>query len=162
MTEEVKNAAPQGWPRHAIQLVAIRVVTLHLQANLEVDPSTRHAGFALETANSAYDEEDSTVEVRVRMRAGFDDDKRSAEGPYSLEIELLGVFNVDAKKFPLQHLDHWAKHNAPIVIYPYLREHAMSTAIRGGFEPIILPLLEVPTFKVAKPESSAADVVATK
>lgn len=149
MAESAKDATPKGWPKHAIQMVALRVVRLSLEANLDVDPDVKQEQFALETANSDYDESDSTIDVRVRLRVGYEDTP-DQKIPYKLEVELVGVFEVDKEKFPLEHVEHWARHNAPIILYPYLREHAMSTAIRGGFQPILLPLLEVPTFRLGQ------------
>lgn len=153
MANAANNSGNKGWPLHAIQLATLRVLALQLQAKLDVDPATKPKGFTLETAHSEYDSDDSTISVRVRARVGMDGEVTAA--PYSLEVELLGVFNVDASKFPVEHIEHWAQNNAPLILYPYVREHAASMAIRAGFEPVLLPLLEMPSFKIAAPENTS-------
>ncbi|WP_197386907.1 protein-export chaperone SecB [Ralstonia pseudosolanacearum] len=151
-----KTGGGKPWPLHAIQLVALRVLTLQLQANVEVDRAIRPEAFVLETAHSEYDPEDSSIEVKLRVRVGsIEADENASPSPYSLEVELIGVFKVDAAKFPMEHIEHWAQNNAPMVLYPYTREHTTSMAIRGGFEPVLLPLLEMPSFKVVAPGADA-------
>lgn len=154
MSEKTIKSGPQKWPLHAIQLRALKVVTLNLHAKFGVDPTTKPEGFILETAHSAYDQDDSTIHVKVRVQVG-DEGEDGGAGPYSLEVELLGVFSVDASRFPLDQVEHWAENNAPMILYPYIREHATSMAIRGGFNPVLLPLLEMPTMKIMAPDNAA-------
>lgn len=154
MGQETNKSGLDKWPLHAIQLRALRILTLSLKARLDVDPATQPEGFILEAAHSPYDKDDSTIQVKVRVLVGMG--KEGITGPYSLEVELAAAFNVDPSRFPLDQIDHWAENNAPMILYPYIREHATSMAIRGGFAPIVLPLLEMPTMKIAVPDVASS------
>jgi preprotein translocase subunit SecB len=155
MADTGNKASGKGWPLHAIQLIALRVLTLQLTANVNVDRTIKPEAFLLETAHSEYDAENSTIEVKLRVRVGHTEaSEDTPPSPYSLEVELIGVFKVDANKFPLEHIDHWAQNNAPMILYPYTREHTTSMAVRAGFEPVLLPLLEMPSFKITAPTDS--------
>jgi preprotein translocase subunit SecB len=63
-------------------------------------------------------------------------------------VEILGRFSIDTKAFPVEHVPEWARTNAPIMLFPYLREHVYSLTLRAGFKPAVLPLITVPTIRV--------------
>ena len=65
-----------------------------------------------------------------------------------MRVVIGGVFKVDETKFAKADIDDWANRNAPFILYPYLREQAYTLTVRCGFPGIIIPLLEVPTFKI--------------
>ena len=69
----------------------------------------------------------------------------------TLKVEFHGRFKVDESSFPMDRLDHWADHNAPMVLYPYIREHVYSLTSKVGLPEGLLPLIEIPTFRVEAP-----------
>lgn len=133
---------------HPIQLVHLKVTKLFIEPNLDVkqDLETDTGKFSLVTGHGDYDEEDKIITVSTGAKISSED----GDNPFDLDIELLGIFEVDEDRFPLIHIEDWAKRNAPIILYPYLREHVYSLTTRCGFTGALLPLLEVPTFKIEK------------
>lgn len=144
--DEVKNRLPPKL--HAIQLIAVQITELSIRVT--ADPSTLNQfeeGFVqLQTAHTPYNEADKTVQVRVR--AEVPEDKGL---PVSLHVEVVGAFQVDEDKFDKQYVEAWAKSNAPLVLYPFLREQVFSLTVRVGMQGLLIPLMEVPSFKVVAP-----------
>jgi preprotein translocase subunit SecB len=140
---------------HPIQLISINIEELFIRTNKSykpTEPSTEfgEAGeFNLRTGKSKYDEEKHIIQVGIILEVGG---KEKKETPFDMKIVISGVFMVDETKFEKAHIDDWAKRNAPIILYPYLREQAYALSIRCGFTGILLPLLTVPTFKIEPPE----------
>ena len=98
----------------------------------------------LEASHSAYNEDEKTIQVRVRAVVA-----ESEHNPLSIYVEAVGLFKVDESRFNKQHVLRWAQINAPYTLYPYVREHVFSLASRVGAKGLIMPLLEIPTFKIA-------------
>lgn len=137
---------------HAIQLKSVAVSELHLEAHQRPDPE---AGPPLEdmplmVGHSDYDRENKAISVAVKVEFGPTYDKNienedEDKYPYSLKVEIVGDFEIDEDSFNIEYIDDWAARNAPMILQPYLREHVYSLTLRCGFEPFILPLLQVPT-----------------
>ncbi|WP_342049932.1 MULTISPECIES: protein-export chaperone SecB [unclassified Cupriavidus] len=164
---ENQGSGQQPWPLHAIQLVDLRVEHLSITAHVEVDRSEEPGAFSFETASNEYDPEESQIRVRARIRIGLTDEAEDdsdlgepdPEAPYVMVVSLVGIFQVDAERFPIEHIDHWAKRNAPLILYPYLREHALSLSVRAGFPQMLLPLLEMPSFRILPPAKASENKV---
>lgn len=138
----------KAYKKHAIQLIDLKVVKLNIEANLDVDQTVPDEGnFRFYNGTSEYNEDKKVVLVKigVEMGRGASDNDDS---PFDLHVELLGVFEVDEEQFPIEHIGDWAKRNAPLVLYPYLREHVHGLTSRAGFDGMLLPLFEVPTFRL--------------
>lgn len=103
------------------------------------------ANVRLGTGYSKYNEDARQIIVKTSVEVGCDDGN---ELPFSLRVELVGIFIVDESQFPIVHIEKWAKGNAPLILYPFLREHVYGLTSRAGFDGMLLPLLEIPTFKV--------------
>jgi preprotein translocase subunit SecB len=146
------------YPLHAIQLLDVRVTELRLTANLSVDKTQAAGTFNLGTGHGAYDNEKKRIQVKVSVSVGADD----PGAPFSLLVEVVGMFAVDEGRFPVKHIEHWAQRNAPLVLYPYVREHVYGLAVRAGFPTITLPLLEVPTFRLMPSADGEMQVVTTR
>lgn len=148
-SQPTQHNQPSLFKPHAIQLVALRVMELSIKVNPDIDdPQTQlvaDGNFTLTTANSPYDAEEHKIGIRISAEIGKEQDKM----PYSLSVELVGIFEVDESRFPIMHIEHWAKNNGPLVLYPYLREHVFGLTSRAGFQAALLPLFEIPTFKVS-------------
>lgn len=132
---------------HPIQLRAIKVLELSLVVNPEVnqDALPETDSFRFYHASSDYDMEDSTIAVKAGVVIEEDD-----SSPFELKIEIVGIFEVDKDSFPLEKIDDFASKNAPLLLYPYLREHVYSITSRADYPSVVLPLFVVPPFKIGK------------
>ena len=149
---------------YPIQLVEVAVVELKSRlVNIEKDAD--YLEWLEGTTNESSDDTDNTEstcklginhskyepgsgEVTIVLQAEtFEKDEDSAR-VYHFLVRLVGTFAVDESNFPSTFVEDWAEKNAPLVLYPYVREHIYSLASRVGISSLILPLLEIPTFKV--------------
>lgn len=129
---------------HAIQLKDLRVSELSISVDLSM-PRTEHVDvFTMETGRSPYDTDTHQIQVKIRVVMGDENEK----SPFRLAVELHGLFEVDETKFDVKFIEDWAEKNAPLVLYPYIREHVYSLTGRAGFPEARLPLIEIPTFRV--------------
>lgn len=137
---------------HPIQMVSLGVKELYIVAHeppdLSIGVDTEEGGVcSIMVGHGEFNEVDKTISVGLKLEIGESQDTKT---PFSLRIELIGTFKVDDSQFKTEHLFDWAHRNAPYVMMPYLREHAFSLSEKCGFRPIILPLTEVPSFKLSK------------
>jgi len=152
----MKNQTLQSTPeftKHPIHLVSLGVRELFIGSNVTPDAtiSVEPDSCSITVASTPYDSKGKRILVSLKLEVGRETGKRP-EVPYSMRIELIGIFEVDEAQFLVEHVDDWAMRGAPLVLYPYLREHAFGLSSRCGFKPLLLPLVEVPTFKVEKPK----------
>lgn len=141
---------------HAIQLVDVKVLKLKIELNSKsidnkMDSSVLDASdFGFYHASTEYNEE--SKQFAVKVAAIINDDESTEErcsltdNRFELEVELVGLFEVDEERFPSKFINRFASENAPLLIYPYLREHVYSLTLRAGLTPTMLPLFEVPVF----------------
>lgn len=152
----------KSFKTHAAQLRSLQVLKLSIEVH---DVKTAHSEnyqlgcYTLEAGRSDFDVESSTIKVSMRVRTGrfaIDDDNLEEENeehssqPVSIWVEVGGVFSIDTEEFPADKIHHWAGSNAPLIIYPYVREQVYGLTTRVGIKPLLLPLLEIPTFKITK------------
>lgn len=104
--------------------------------------------FDYSVGRTDFDEANSIIAVKVILSIKPENEE-DIDRPFSMTVSVSAQFNVDKNKFPIDKIDHWAIHNAPIVILPYIREQVYSLSVRAGFDPVILPLVEVPTVKIS-------------
>lgn len=146
----MSSEEPTKYALHAIQLRALRVIELSIKLKpdrvLEESQSSP-LDFNLTTGYGEYDADEHFIIVGVGASIGSENE----DVPYDLKVDLRGTFEVDDTRFPLVHIEHWARNNAPLVLYPYLREHVYGLTSRIGATPVLLPLFEVPTFRVQAP-----------
>lgn len=142
----MEASTKKAYKLHAIQLIELRVAELGIKVDLEAPRDTGLPEFTIETGRSNYDPETHQIQVRMRVVAGEGEDD-----VVSLRVEIHGRFEVDESSFPMDKLDHWADHNAPMVLYPYIREHVYSLTSKVGLPEGLLPLIEIPTFRVEAP-----------
>lgn len=154
--EESKTPASPGkgkpYNLHAIQLVELRVSDLAIHVDSSVPKEEVRQSFTLETARSAYNPETKQIQVKVTVKVGDDDEVKP---PFRLEVTLHGVFKVDESRFDPQLVEDWAERNAPLVLYPYARENVYALTSRAGLPEALLPLLEIPTFRINATPSNA-------
>ncbi len=137
---------------YPIQLISLNVIELYIKIKKPIEPEALELDekdFTIYTGHSDYNEEKHLIEISIRLIIG---EGEGDETPFEMRIVLGGAFTVDETKFPKESIIDWAKQNAPIILYPYLREQAFSLTARCGLPGIILPLLTVPTIKIATPK----------
>lgn len=140
---------------HAIQLVAFKVLELYIKVNQPLesaDLKLDEEDFSIHTGHSKYNEENHTIAVKMEIEIGEEESQKS---PLTLRVNIGGVFEVDETKFPIIHIEDWAKRNAPIILYPYLREQVFALTVRCGYPGLILPLVTVPTIRLEEPKKTA-------
>lgn len=133
--------------KHAIQLVDLKIIELSFQArdssafrdDLEIEELSLISGY------TDFDEKNKTINVKVRATIGDDDDY-----PLRLVVDIRGKFSVNTDEFEIGNIESWAKRNAPLILYPYVRENVYSLSSRVGLKAVLLPLLEIPSFKIIK------------
>jgi len=147
-----KSTSAEKLKQHPIQLVNFGVKELFIRSNRppDVTISAEPGECSIGISSTPYDSKEKKILVSLRLESGVEADKSKV--PYSMRIEIIGIFEVDEAQFPVEHISDWAMKGAPLILFPYLREHAFGLSSRCGFKPLVLPLLEVPTFKIEKPK----------
>lgn len=129
-----------NYKQYPVQLRHLRIMEMSIKRNEEkMGEEVLPEGFSLINGVSAFDDSDKTIMVKI---SAVVDDKDAA---FSLTVTLVGVFVLEDDNFK-QHIDRWAEVNAPMILYPYLREHVFSLTTKAGFPGTLLPLFQMPAF----------------
>jgi len=149
--------AEEKYTAHPIQLHTLDVQELHFSAKGDLSKSDQltDSMFKLVTKHTSYDSELKRIGVKLEIKMGYGEEPDSSIEPipFKLWVTIAGLFTVDDDRFDSTFVEDWAKKNAPLILYPYLRENAYSLAIRCGFRGLLLPLFEVPTIKYSEPNA---------
>ena len=141
-------------PKHPIQMDVIRVPELAIRMNRESDDSNEQSvgkgEFRMTCGHSEFDADAKEISVGVIIEIGEIDAPNESEHEFDLRVRVEATFSIDTDVFPVDKIEHWASHNAPLIIYPYLREEVYSLTARALRSPKLLPLLELPTIKIEK------------
>jgi|ERR1035437_9188632 preprotein translocase subunit SecB len=107
-------------------------------------------------AVAPFDEQTKRLQITLGAEFGFLTDPNKPQPPFSLKVVMTGEFAI-ADDFPRDKIQLWATRNAPFVIFPYLRERLYYMSSQGGYPPILLPLMQIPTLKLERqPEIAKA------
>lgn len=143
---------------HPIQLVDVKVRKLHIELNT---PSTDEISidvdsFTFSHGHSPYNAEDKQFLVFARAQINVDNDDEDetnteeSKSILTMTVELAGFFQVNEEEFSIDNIESFARTNAPLIIYPFLREHTYGLLTRVGINGVVLPLFQVPSFKIAR------------
>jgi preprotein translocase subunit SecB len=145
------DAAPNS-PAHGIQLNYVGVKAIHFESvRLPSLYRPEDLGdLVLGNGRSEYDSEGKTITVVTKVEIKSKDESLEAR------IELVAQFQVDESRFPADRVEDWAEKAAYFVLLPFLREHLYSLSLRTGMPPVMMPLLQLPTYAVSAPEGAAA------
>jgi hypothetical protein len=150
---------------YPIQAVHIGARQLHIESyrpsltTLEFED----ADYEISVGHSEYDAEEKLIQIAARIEVGKaeggtetkgEEKKKSQKLPFHLIVEVIGLFKVNDVVFPADKIYDWASGNAMFILYPFLREHVFALTARAGFVPMLLPLIQVPTFKIAGTKES--------
>ena len=140
--------------KHPIQLIDIGVKELSIVTKeppehgekIDVDSFTFSVGY------DGFNDSTRIINIGLKFEKAMDDESEQIspeeDNISSLKIEIIGCFKVDVENFPIEKIDHWAQYNAPYILIPYIREHVYSLTQKCGFEPLVLPLFQVPSFTI--------------
>lgn len=133
---------------HPIQIVDLKILTLAIEIDPAIEQRTLpdSGSFRIYHGHSEFNNETSQIGVKV----GVSIDSQEDNSPFTMKVELLGVFDVDQSEFDIKYINDWSSKNAPLIMYPYLREHVHALTSKAGFDGVLLPLFVVPTFKQQK------------
>ncbi|HUU39675.1 MAG TPA: protein-export chaperone SecB [Desulfatiglandales bacterium] len=136
------------------------VVPRELSIKLNVDDPTlmediEKVTYSIAVGHSEYNHKEKAITVAIKLETEKAKNQ-TKKSPLSIRIELFAKFSVDEKRFPMKNIEDWATRNAPFILYPYLREHVYALTTRCGLKPLLLPLVEVPIFKIEKPKKPKA------
>jgi preprotein translocase subunit SecB len=145
---------PQDPVLYAIQPTFIIVRELHFVSHRPPSGTDRidESSVRITQKITPFNEETRRLQVSLEASFGFDDLGTSPSPPFSVKVVITAEFVVN-EPFPHDKIQLWATINAPFVVYPYLRERLYYVTVQGGYPPILLPLLQIPTFKVEVPRS---------
>jgi len=145
------ESAPElpGPPLYPIQANFIAVRELYIKSHT---PPNQRLGInanelILKSSHTDYDEERHVIEISAQVEYGIET-KPGEAVPYSLRVHIMGQFQIDESGFGKDKIDLWARVNAPYILYPYLREHVFALTARSGFDPLLLPMVLLPTLKI--------------
>lgn len=139
---------------HPIQLRNIYVDELHAVVHDRISfidqdyPKT----FDYTVFSTDFNEENSTISVKVEFSIQPPDDSEILDRPFSMKVVVTAAFSVNTEIFPVDLLEDWSFNNAPVVLIPFIRENAYALSSRIGFEPVLVPMIEVPTVKIVAKE----------
>lgn len=147
--------------KHSIQLIDLGVKELKIvtkeppEHGEEIDINV----FSIGVGYTDFDEENQIINVGLILKNSKESSESSAESEMSnllsLNVEIVGSFLIDTESFPKDKIEHFAQNNAPYILMPYLREHVYSLTQKSGFKPVVLPLFQIPTFKIENKSSTS-------
>jgi preprotein translocase subunit SecB len=145
------KATPMELKAHGIQLEFLGVKEIHFDSDrmpgvIKVEDLEDQV---FGSGHSSYDKTNKAIAVLVSWEV------KTKDGGVTFRISLNAVFRVNEQAFPAERVEEWAEKGSFYVLFPYLREHIYSMCLRTGFPMIRLPMVEIPTFKIAKPTPEA-------
>jgi preprotein translocase subunit SecB len=166
-----ENPAPSEVPPPKLFPAQLRFVVpkiVHLETYVPPNSSININGAPINytTFSSPYNAQTHLIQIGIRVDAGTKQnegedpkavptDSITPTAPFFLRLELVAEFEIDESVFPMPRLNEWINKNAPYTLFPFIREHIFSLTARAGFSPLILPLVELPTFKIERPDTKA-------
>jgi len=158
---------------HAIQLRFVAVKELQMETFWPIPDRQGYepAPGALQFSSSPLNPSAHTLQVRLRFISGRDATpseteiekmKNANEQPFRVRAEVIGEFHIDITRFPVEKVSEWARINAPMILLPFLREQVYALSVRSGFQPLLLPMILVPTLVKETPEGSTTALPANR
>lgn len=154
---------PQTPPRYPIQPTFITVREIHFISHRPPSPDDKIERSTISITQSATPFNETTRRVQVTLAAEFGPGNEPAPNPppFSVRVAITGEFVIDPA-FPAEKINLWVSQNAAFVIYPYLRERLYYITSQGGYPPILLPLMQVPTIRLSPSQPQPATAGAEK
>lgn len=172
-----KTSTGPELPQFPIQLLRVDISEIAYKCDgFSVPTQAPVDEFNLTVLVSPFSPESKSVQVGLTFDAPAAQPSSDAERPlaeaeapkkgisrdYKLKITVHGLFSVvDQSRlpFPLEKIRGWAEKNGAIILMPFLREAVYMISQKTGFQPIMIPMVEVSAFRVGAPNHVSAEVV---
>jgi preprotein translocase subunit SecB len=140
---------PQGSILYPIQTTFIAVREIHFISHRPPSPNDNieQSTISITQSASPFSEATRRVQVTLAAEVGPGNEPSPNSPPFTIRVALTGEFVIDPS-FPADKINLWVTTNAAFVIYPYLRERLYYMTSQGGYPPILLPLMQIPTIKI--------------
>lgn len=147
--KDVGQKENKAFTEHPIQIVALNVLELSSKVHKPVESEEADGSqYTISVAHSEFEEEESIFFAKMRVSMGKEEN--GDDFPFSICVEVEGVFTVNKELFPVDKVEHFAANNAPYLLYPYVRENFHALVSRSDLGNIMLPLVQVPSIKISK------------
>jgi preprotein translocase subunit SecB len=146
MAETPPSVAP-----YPIQATFITVREMHFVSHRPPSPSDHIEETSIAITQTATPFNEASRRVQVTLIAEFGSQPTPNPPPFSVKVAITAEF-VIATTFPKDKVSLWVAQNSTFVIYPYLRERLHYITSQGGYPPILLPLMQIPTIKITVPQ----------
>jgi preprotein translocase subunit SecB len=142
---------------YPVQPTFIVVRELHFISNRPPSKSDRIDESEIKIVQTVmpFDEVTKRVQITLSAEFGFESTAQKPKPPFSVKVAITGEFAI-ADVFPREKIPLWANRNAAFAIFPYLREGLYYITVQGGYPPILLPLLQIPTLQIERPTTDLA------
>lgn len=144
---------PPSVALYPIQTTFITVREIHFVSHRPPSPSDKIEQSTISITQSATPFNEATRRVQVTLIAEFGPGSEPSPNPppFTVKVAMTGEFVIEPS-FPADKINLWVTLNAAFVIYPYLRERLHYITSQGGYPPILLPLMQIPTIKIEGPK----------
>jgi preprotein translocase subunit SecB len=150
---DIPAKAPDLYP---IQTTFIAVREIHFVSHRPPSPNDKIEESSVTITQTATPFNEATRRVQVTLAAEFGPGNEASQNPppFTVRVALTGEFVIDPT-FPADKINIWITRNAPFVLYPYLRERLHYITSQGGYPPIMLPLMQIPTIRITLPQQTS-------
>lgn len=98
--------------------------------------------FMLEGKLKIYPE-DMKAEILLSACLFMDDSTKDEDAPFTLRIDLKGIFSGKSETLTLEQFTELCKHNAPAILFPFLRSTVADMTRSFVQQPLLLPLINL-------------------
>ena len=139
--------APTTVASYPIQATFVTVREIHFVSHRPPSPKDHIDQSLITITLAATPLNPETRRLQVTLTAELGVTESPAQLPFSVKVAITAEFAI-ATTFPEDKLHLWITQNSAFVIYPYLRERLHYITGQGGYPPILLPLMQIPTIKI--------------
>lgn len=138
---------------YPIQTTFIVVREIHFVSHRPPSASDKIDQSRISITQSAtpFNEATRRVQVTLTAEVGPGPEPEANPPPFSVKVSMTGEFVIDPS-FPTDKIRLWIIQNSAYLIFPYLRERLHYITGQGGYPPILLPLMQIPTIKINAPK----------
>lgn len=128
--------------KHPIQIADVQVKQLNLSVYdpIECKKDNQEAKVVLKHGCSDFDKAQNIIAVGFKCEINKELEEKETIS-FEMTVEIIGIFTV-SEEFPKDKIEHWATHNAPYILLPYLRENVSALLSRAEIN-FHLPLVQV-------------------
>ena len=144
---------PPSVALYPIQTTFIAVREIHFISHRPPSPNDKIEQSPISISQSITPFNEATRRLQVTLTAEFGPSNEPSANPppFTVKVAITGEFVIHPS-FPSDKINLWATQNSAYVIYPYLRERLHYITSQGGYPPILLPLIQIPTIKIEAPK----------